>query len=285
MTATRTSARPDTTTLATVRAALDELPDGDTLALIYSTATTAEAALVCAHARARGRHVLLHRLRETDAAAVGRCLRELPPVATVVLSCHRLAGVPTGGRPVLQLAGPTTLWRRADPQPPPTTTLRLDGELHVTVAPPWRTDEGTTDGGIHVRPAGAVEATVVRADGRFVADGAFDINRPVSLDRRLADRPVTVTVEDSRVVDLRCPDPVLQRLLDRVVGTHRVDRVETLRLGRHDGGVPFQAVPGPVNDCRSGVTLRLTVDPVRAYSPASADLRLDLIATLREGQP
>jgi hypothetical protein len=287
-TSTRTRpARPSPQRLAAVREVLDTLPPGGELVLIYGPERMAEAAWLYAQARVAGWQVSLRPVRSVAPAAVERTVRELrvADAAVVVLSEHRLAAPPAGARAALQLAGPADRWRRPDPAPLPTgPDLQLPGPLRLRVALPWRVDDGDGPaGGWRVRPAGTAEAPVEAADGVFVADGAIDVNRAVAWDARLAGRAVTVTVEGGQIVDVTCPDTVLLGFLRRAVQVHRAARVAAVRLGRHTGG-GFSAVPGPLNDCHPGVALRIDVDPARAYSAASADLRLDLIATLRKGE-
>src|SRR6185369_17351400 len=122
------------------------------------------------------------------------------------------------------------------------------------------------------------EAAVDDAEGTFVADGAIGVNRSMDWDARLGDRPVTLTLRDRTVGAITSPDPVLNHFLGRAVHTHRADRVATVRVGVHPVECGFSPINGPVNAMHPGLTLRLDVDPTRAYNTASADLWLDLTA-------
>jgi hypothetical protein len=267
------------------------------LLILYGRHRTLEASWLCAFARAAGlevrlagtarhRHAIQRRLgQETAGQSAAFVLADmtldLPPDAV------QLAAPPDGS--------PLDLWQPqrvisdqaralAGTLPP---ELVINNSLALRVgAQGWVTDTGLRSGGqAQVFPAGAVEASVASATGTFVADGAIAVNRPLTMDARLATRPVTITVRDAAVTSVTCPDRELAHFLRRAVEVHRAGWLYAVRMGGNPLTRDFSPDQGPVNACHRGVTLRLGVDPGHPYSPASADLRIDLTASMNGGQP
>jgi hypothetical protein len=274
------------------------LAEGGPLELIYSRHWARQASWLCAYGRAAGQEVALapvaglasafeQRLRRAAAAGVTAfALADM----TLNLPDHavQLAGMPA--------ASPLDLWQpdavievatRAVATDLPARVVIRTGracvlEFGVTSAG-WRADVGLRAGGLaRVSPAGAVVADVVWADGTFIADGAISLNRPVRWDARLTTRPVTITVRGGVVTTVGCDAPDLLHFLRRAVGVHGAAVVGRARIGVNRRTPAFSPDQGPVNGCHRGVTLTLSVDPSAGYSPASADLLIEL-TTSTEG--
>jgi hypothetical protein len=288
--ARRTLARPTPGQRARVRELLADCPgltDGADLHLVYAPQYAAEAAWICAQARVAGVRVRLDPVRGTAARVAERVRAAAAPGGTTVVLSDLPLDLPPGA---LHLPGapgtsPVDLWRpRAAVDRAAEDLVRTLGRELVVVTGGGHTLRAGVGGVVRDRPPGTVEVAVTGAGGTFVADAAIAVNTVAAIDARLAARPVRVGVEQGVVTSVDCPDPHLALLLRRALHTHRLDRVVGVRFGVHPARCPFGAVAGPVNARRPGVTLRLRVDPGRAYSPASADLAVDLTATWEEGR-
>ncbi|HWH01949.1 MAG TPA: hypothetical protein VNV66_22135 [Pilimelia sp.] len=257
------------------------------LTIVFTAGRRTEAAWLCAQARSAGLPV---RLVPASAPDAGGGLPEPPGPASggpVVALVDHDADLPPGVTvlPGTPAASPLALWRPAAEVDAAVAALlaRLDRRLLLrTGGAALRVRTGPA---APARPVGAVRADVTDAAGTFVADGAIAVNRRTGWDARLAGRAVRLTVADGRVVAVDCPDAQLRGFLRRAVGTHRVDVVRAVRFGVHPAQCAFSAVQGPVNARRPGVTLCLGVEPGRAYSTASADLRVALTAATTRLEP
>jgi len=270
------------------------LAGGGPLRLLYSRHWARHASWICAFARAAGLEAELVPVAG-PASAFERRLGQAAAGVTSFALANMALDLPAG---TVQLAGmpgapPLDLWQTdaaieaathaAAAGMPASQVIRTGGakvlELALTSAG-WRADVGLrADGQARVSPAGAVVADVARASGTFVANGAIGVNRPVRWDARLAARPVTITVQEGVVTSVECDAPDLLHFLQRAVQVHGAAIVSQARIGvnRHTPG--FSPDQGPVNDCHPGVTLTLSVDPSARYSPASADLLIELTAS------
>jgi hypothetical protein len=256
------------------------------LVVLFEPQRSAEAAWVCAWARTRGatpvaRSLARAHLPATAERAATAAGSDGDPV---LVFADRTLRLPAG---VVQLAGtedtsPLDIWQPDDMTRDQVARLlsRLPSDLRLGTAGRELTCSlGRVVAGT---PAGTVQAEPRRANGWFVADGAWAVNRPTCTDARLGRRPVTVRVEDGRVTALDTQDTVLRHLLRRAVDTHRAGTVTAISFGTRPDSGGFCATAGPANATRTGVTLRLAVAEGDAYHPASADLRIDLTAASGE---
>lgn len=269
---------------------LHDLP-AQPLLLLYGSHRTTEAGWLCAYARAAGLDVTLAGAARKEHSIQRRLRPAAASQPTVFVLADMTLALPPGA---VQLAGspdvsPLDLWQ--PPQAisgqahaiartlPRELTVGGDGSrLDIQVGPGgWVTDDGARgDGTARVFPAGAAEADVADASGTFTADGAIAVNRPVAVDARLATKPVTIVVRDGAVTSVTCPDEDLLLFLRRAFEVHRAGHVHAVRMGSNRLTRSFGPDQGPVNACHRGVTLRLGTEPGQAYSPASADLRIEL---------
>lgn len=273
-------ARPDQVQRAAIRAILTSCPglaEHDELALVFTRARRTEAAWLCAFARAAGVRVDLvpaqASRRDVERLVAGATARSLIVLADLTLELPSRA---------MQLPGPSSVNVIDVFQPPDLVAAQVEramaglgSELDVTTAGGARLRATTVSAGPG-DPFGCLDVVVSAAQGTFVADGAIEVNRDVGWDCRLAGRPVTLAIEQGRVVDVSCDDAVIARFLTRAITVHRASRLRRLRFGlrRLPGG--FEPTAGPVNRCRPGVTVCLDVAPEDCYNVASGDLRVDL---------
>ncbi|HET7014318.1 MAG TPA: hypothetical protein VFI65_10430 [Streptosporangiaceae bacterium] len=294
---TATATEPATSQRQAIRDLLRRQPslvDGGPLRLLYSRHWARQASWICAFARAAGLEAELVPVAG-PASAFERRLRQAADGVTSFALANMALDLPAG---TVQLAGvpgapPLDLWQpdaaieaaavEAAAGLPASQVIRTAGsevlELGVT-STGWRTDVGLrANGQARVSPAGAVLADVAWASGTFVANGAIGVNRPVRWDARLATAPVTITVREGVVTKVECDAPDLLHFLRRAVEVHGAALVGKARIGfnRHTPG--FSPDQGPVNDCHPGVTLTLSVEKSARYSPASADLLIELTAS------
>jgi hypothetical protein len=279
--------RPDGCQRAALRGILAEVhrpaPDCP-LTLVYGPDRRTEAAWLCAFARAAGTRVRFAARNEhakTERAALEASARIAAGSGTaVIVISDRTLTLPAGALalPAVPGVNAVDLWE-------PSEWLALQarrflGALgpRVTVRSGHSTPLTASVGpGRPGDPFGCVDAEALAVSGGFVADVAIDVNRAVGWDARLAGRPVTLAVRDGRVVSVDCGDPALRGFLTRAVQVHRSATVGTMRFGLRS--LPRDAGPiaGPAHRCRANtVTLCLGVDPDEIYSPASADLRIEL---------
>jgi hypothetical protein len=300
-TSTTAQATPTGSQRQAVKALLSNMPSlarGGPLELLYSRAWTTQASWLCAFARAAGLEARLVPLRAMASAFEQRLDAAAGSGLTVFALANMSLNLSAGA---VQLAGmpaapPIDLWQpdaevecaawTAAHNLPASHLIRTGRnsalELEVTGSG-WNCDAGMrADGQARVSPAGAAVADVAVSNGTFVADGAIGLNRPVRWDARLAARPVTISVQDGVVNSMDCEDRGLLRFLQRAIGVHHACVITQVRVGINDRTPGFSAEQGPVNACHRGVTITLSVDPPGAYSPSSADLRIELTASREE---
>ncbi len=283
------------------------LAGGGDLLILYARAWSRQASWICAYGRAAGLTVRLAALLDRADSFTRRLRSERADGLTIIVltglrldlpdGCLQLAGLQLADRqlPGLQLTdrpgtSPIELWRpsdeiaaaaqaRARAAPSELSIATSGGQLDVTTGQAgWRPETGHGGGATaQVSPAGAIRADVATADGTFVADGAIALNRPVTWDARLATRPVRLSICGRVVTELDCADDTLARFLRRAVFVHHAATVTSVALGLRDDLGEFSPEQGPVNACQ-GVAVRLAVPSQGAYSPASADLQIDLAA-------
>jgi hypothetical protein len=273
------------------------LEAGGPLALIYTRSWSAQASWLCAFGRAAGldvtlapvaadRHLIERRLGQEKATVIvlADLTLALPPGSV------QLAGLP-GTAPLDLYSSQSELLARAQAVAATLTDRLVVGTggtatLEVGIGSDgWHPDTGLDENKARlVLPAGSVRAAVAAADGTFAADAALAVNRPLNHDARLAAHPVTVVISGGVVTSADCADPVLAQLLRRAIDVHHAVRVTGVRIGTNELIPGFSPEQGSLNSCRNGVvTITLTVDPTAAYSPASADLRIDLTANKQGG--
>jgi Thermophilic metalloprotease (M29) len=129
--------------------------------------------------------------------------------------------------------------------------IRLDPERG-----PWTSIRGTSrPGSFTVIPAGEVATVPASVDGKIVADFAFHVNVVTSLDVRLHDHPVTVTVKDGKAVDYHCSDSEVSRYLDDFFSIERLRGVNELGFGTNHAVKTGTRRNSHINERKAGVHL------------------------------
>lgn len=161
-------------------------------------------------------------------------------------------------------------------------TTEGGSDVSVTLDPKhrWISNRGMTrPGGVTILPAGEVATFPASIAGKFVADFAFNANVATSLDSRLHDHPVTLWIEDGRVVKYECADAVISRFLDKIFYNQCTSNVGELGFGTNFAVTDAIPMNSHINERRPGIHLGLgqhnQAPNVVGYQ---CDLHLDLIA-------
>jgi hypothetical protein len=113
----------------------------------------------------------------------------------------------------------------------------------------WVSASGIFDGRHPaIFPAGEVATYSPQVNGVFVADGAVNTNFDFPFDPRIADKPVHVTIEDSRVVDTQCEDPRVLFTLRNLLVVDNGDRVGEVGFGTNIGITEFVPFVSHINE-------------------------------------
>jgi leucyl aminopeptidase (aminopeptidase T) len=145
----------------------------------------------------------------------------------------------------------------------PARSLRVTSpngtDLRVTLDPDkyrWTSIRGMSrPGSFTVIPAGEVATLPASVDGTIVADFAFHVNVVTSLDVRLHEHPVTMTVKDGKAVDYRCDDPDVSRYLDEFFSIDALRGVNELGLGTNKAIGTGTRRNSHINERKAGVHL------------------------------
>jgi leucyl aminopeptidase (aminopeptidase T) len=129
--------------------------------------------------------------------------------------------------------------------------IRLDPERSG-----WTSIRGTSrPGSFTVIPAGEVATLPASVDGTIVADFAFHVNVVTSLDVRLHDHPVTLTVKDGKAVDFHCSDADVSRYLDEFFAIEGLRGVNELGFGTNKAVLSGTRRNSHINERKAGVHL------------------------------
>jgi len=131
-----------------------------------------------------------------------------------------------------------------------------------------------------VFPAGEVATYSDRVNGVFVADGAFNITAYTKMDARLENAPVTLEIEDSKLVNFFCDDEKVSKLLSRSFGYENADRIGEVGFGTNSGIGEFISMNSHLNERHPGVHLGFGQNnQLRAVVPYSSPIHLDMISS------
>ncbi|MEO6192589.1 MAG: hypothetical protein ABIS20_06235 [Thermoanaerobaculia bacterium] len=144
----------------------------------------------------------------------------------------------------------------------------------------WISNRGMArPGGVVILPAGEVATFPSSVAGKFVADFAFNANVITSVDSRLHDHPVTLWLEDGRVVRYECADETMNRFLEKSFYTHCAYNVGELGFGTNFAVTDAIPMNSHINERRPGIHLGLGMhnqDP--GVVDYKCSIHLDLIA-------
>lgn len=152
--------------------------------------------------------------------------------------------------------------------------------VEITLDPKyrWLSNRGMPRrGGFVILPPGEVSTYPARINGTFVADGALNINAFTRADPLLGDHPLTVKLEDSRLVGYECSDPAIERLVARTLEYEFADRVGELGFGTNILHPGFIRLNSHINERRPGVHIGMgqhnqTLELVPYLCPTHLDL-------------
>lgn len=142
----------------------------------------------------------------------------------------------------------------------------------------WVSNFGLSGPGeMGILPPGELNTFPAAIRGQLVADGAFNLNLATDVDARLAGRPVRITIEDGRMVDHRCDDRAVSRLLDHVFSEEAARNVGELGFGTNVGITRFIAMNSHINERHPGVHVGFGEHGQPGLVPFQATRHLDLI--------
>lgn len=230
--------------------------------------------------------ITLERDTMSHAAALGRALSKYPADRTittrVISASTELFTGPMRATPEELTRRNAVVLRALTEVDECTVTTDGGTELRIALDPAfrWISNRGVSRrGGNVILPPGEVATYPAKVEGRLVADFAFNINAITDRDARLADRPVTIDVEDGRAVAWSCEDETIQAFLDECFGREHATRVGELGFGTN----PFVVDPIPhnshVNERKPGIHLGFGQhNQTPRLTGYACPLHLDLIA-------
>jgi leucyl aminopeptidase (aminopeptidase T) len=134
-------------------------------------------------------------------------------------------------------------------------------------------------GSFVVLPAGEIATYPASVTGRLVADFAIHTNVPMEIDTRLHDTPVTLDLEEGRVVRVSCAYPALYALLREWFAEPHVDRCGEVGFGTNLGVTASVEENSHVNERSPGLHLGFgNHHQSTAAVGYSCDIHLDFIA-------
>ncbi|WP_406148642.1 hypothetical protein [Streptomyces sp. NBC_01012] len=163
-------------------------------------------------------------------------------------------------------------------------TTSSGSELEITLDNDryrWLSNRGIwRPGHFVILPAGEVATYPASVTGRFVADGAFNVNKAVQLDARLGESPLTVDLKDGDVVSHSCADEKIAKLFGRCIQVDHGNHVGELGFGTNIGIDDFIGMNSHINERHPGIHLGFgqhgqLPDAVDYYT----DIHMDLIST------
>lgn len=131
-----------------------------------------------------------------------------------------------------------------------------------------------------VLPPGEVNTYSPYVTGVVVGDGALNSSFGFPGDPRLVSHPVKLLIEDSRVLDCSCHDPVTSQVLSAFLGVDNADRVGEVGFGTNEGITEWVGFVSHINERHPGLHLGLgtssqTQDKVGWSCPLHLDVILD----------
>jgi hypothetical protein len=156
-------------------------------------------------------------------------------------------------------------------------------ELAITLDPTryrWVSNRGISrEGGIVFLPAGEVATYPVRMDGILVADGAFNSTAYTKLDARLQDCPVTFEIENGKMVDYRCANPSIMKLIERCQQLPNASQVGELGFGTNIGIEHFIPLNSHLNERFPGLHIGFGQSNQEKGLVPYCDVHVDFIAS------
>lgn len=154
--------------------------------------------------------------------------------------------------------------------------IRLDSSRYR-----WVSNRGLwRSGGMTMLPPGEVSTFPAAINGTLVADGAFNVTAYTALDARLGHCPVTVEIEEGRMVAFSCDNPDVETLIRRCLTHPNADVVGELGFGTNYAIPEFVAMNSHINERRAGLHIGFGEHSQRRdVAGYSSDIHLDLITS------
>jgi hypothetical protein len=164
-----------------------------------------------------------------------------------------------------------------------TVTSSSGSELEVTLDPQryrWVSSRGIArEGAFVLLPAGEVATYPARISGTLVADGAFNSTAFTKLDARLGSHPVTFHIDNGIMVDYRCENASVNKLIERFLQVPNACRVGELGFGTNFGIDHFISLNSHLNERYPGVHIGFGQSNQRTGTVHSCDVHVDFIAS------
>ncbi|TCO64426.1 hypothetical protein [Actinocrispum wychmicini] len=144
----------------------------------------------------------------------------------------------------------------------------------------WVSNRGMPrEGAFVLLPAGEVATYPARISGQLVADGAFNSTAHTKLDARLQDHPAVFEIEDGRMVDYHCDNPLVEKLIERCLRLPNADRVGELGFGTNVGIEQFISLNSHLNERFPGLHIGFGQSNQIRGEVYSCDVHVDFIAS------
>ena len=156
-------------------------------------------------------------------------------------------------------------------------------ELDITLDPAryrWVSNRGIPrEGGIVFLPAGEVATYPVGMDGVLVADGAFNSTAYTKLDARLQEHPVVFEIENGHMVNYRCDNPSVMKLIERCLRLPNASQVGELGFGTNVGIERFISLNSHLNERFPGLHIGFGQSNQEKGIVPYCDVHVDFIAS------
>jgi hypothetical protein len=143
----------------------------------------------------------------------------------------------------------------------------------------WVSSRGISrEGAFVLLPAGEVATFPARISGTLVADGAFNSTAFTKLDTRLGNHPAVFEIENGVMVDYRCDNPSVEKLIERFLRVPNAGHVGELGFGTNIGIDRFIPLNSHLNERFPSVHIGFGQSNQRRGTVYSCDVHVDFIA-------
>ncbi|MFL9876711.1 M29 family metallopeptidase [Paraburkholderia megapolitana] len=140
-----------------------------------------------------------------------------------------------------------------------TRTVRVtsDSGTNLTIKPDrdadWTHSCGMYDGVIPgVFPSGEINTFSQNISGKFIADGSLNMNFPFDDDVRLQGREIMLEIDEGKVRNFQCVDPLLFKMCETLMSIDNGDRVGEIGFGTNEGVHSFVPFRSHINERVAG---------------------------------
>lgn len=144
----------------------------------------------------------------------------------------------------------------------------------------WVSSRGISrEGAFVLLPAGEVATYPARISGTLVADGAFNSTAFTKLDARLEEHPVVFQIDNGAMVDYRCDNRSVEKLIERILRVPNANRVGELGFGTNIGIDRFISLNSHLNERHPGLHIGFGQSNQRRGTVYSCDVHVDFITS------